>query len=38
MIVKKSLIKMVDSKMSYKEIDLIANEMLSQMEIIYAVA
>lgn len=37
-IVKKYLIKMVDSKMSYKEIDSIANEMLNQMEIVYAVA
>lgn len=38
MIVKESLIKMVDFNMSYKQIDAIANEMLSHMEIIYAAA
>ncbi|XOB63841.1 type I restriction endonuclease subunit R (plasmid) [Campylobacterota bacterium DY0563] len=38
MIVKKSLMKMIDSKISYKQIDAIANEMLSQIEIIYAAA
>lgn len=38
MIVKQSLAKIVDSKMSYKEIDSIANDMLSQMEFVYAAA
>ena len=38
MIVKKSLIKMVNTKMSYKQIDAVANEMLSYMETIYAAA
>ena len=38
MIVKKSLIKKVDSKISYEQINTIANEMLSHMEVIYAVA
>lgn len=37
-IVKKSLINMANSKMSYKEIDSIANEMLNQIEVVYAVA
>ena len=38
MIVKKSLIKLADSKMSYEQIDAIANEILSHMEVIYAAA
>jgi len=38
MIVKKSLISIVNSKMSYKEIDNIASEILYQMEAVYAVA
>ena len=38
MIVKKSLIKIADSKMTYEEIDLIANEMLNHMEVVYAAA
>ena len=38
MIVKKSLIKKVDSKISYQLINAIAYEMLSHMEVIYAVA
>ncbi len=38
MIVKESLIKIADSKMTYEEINSIANEMLSQIEVIYAAA
>jgi len=38
MIVKKSLIELADSKMSYEQIDAIANEILSHMEVIYAAA
>ncbi len=36
MIVKKTLINIVDSKMSYNEINAIASKMLNQMEIVYA--
>lgn len=38
MIVKESLIKKVDTKMPYKKIDSIANEMLNLMEDVYAAA
>ncbi|MDL1969742.1 MAG: type I restriction endonuclease subunit R [Candidatus Desulfofervidaceae bacterium] len=38
MIVKKSLISIVNSKMSYEEIDNIASEVLSQIEVVYAIA
>ncbi len=38
MIIKKSLIKKVNSKISYEQINAIANEMLSHMEVVYAVA
>ena len=37
-IVKKSLINMANSKMPYKEIDSIANEMLNQIEVVYTAA
>ena len=38
MIVKKSLLKMTNTKMSYTQIDAVANEMLSRMEAIYSAA
>ena len=37
-IVKKSLMKMAGSKISYKQIDTIANEMLAHMEVIFVAA
>ncbi len=38
LIVKTSLMKMVDTKMSYREIDSIANEMLNHIETVYSMA